>query len=215
MRGLRRRRVKGPARYKIRWIHESGLFYDGPMRWARSYSIIDHQILHGRYLHRLSHESMILYLFLVVVGDRQGRSFYSDRSITEILRLSGPQLHHAREELISEALVSYKRPYWEVKNIPPRREHGRNHKADGPLSSGHPETELLPDRRPNRDLAKACLAHISRILTGQPDQTRPPEDQEGLYSGRIPLSDRGVVQRVSDLKGPAGPRVAKDKGGQN
>ncbi|OGP96081.1 MAG: hypothetical protein A2157_19010 [Deltaproteobacteria bacterium RBG_16_47_11] len=37
------------------------------MRWARSYSIIDHQILHGRYLHRLSHESISLYLFLVVV----------------------------------------------------------------------------------------------------------------------------------------------------
>jgi hypothetical protein len=86
------------------------LSYDGPMRWARSYSIIDHQILHGRYLHRLSHESMILYLFLVVVGDQQGRSFYSDRSITQILRLSGPKLHHAREELISEGLISYRRP---------------------------------------------------------------------------------------------------------
>ena len=81
------------------------------MRWARSYSIIDHQILHGRYLHRLSHESMVLYLFLVVVGDRQGRSFYSDRSITEILRLSSPQIHHAREELISESLVTHVHPY--------------------------------------------------------------------------------------------------------
>jgi len=60
------------------------------MRWARSYSIIDHQILHGRYLHRLTHEALALYLFLVVVGDRQGRSFYADRSTTEILRLSGP-----------------------------------------------------------------------------------------------------------------------------
>ena len=92
-----------------------GLFYDGPMRWARSYSIIDHQILHGGYLHRLSHESMILYLFLVVVADRQGRSFYSDRSITEILRLSGPKLHQAREGLISEGLIGYRRPYWEVR----------------------------------------------------------------------------------------------------
>src|SRR3989339_572441 len=178
------------------------------MRWARSYSIIDHQILHSRYLHRLSHESMILYLFLVVVGNPQGRSFYSDRSITEILRLSGPQLHHAREELISEGLVSYKRPYWEVNNIPQRRDHGRDPKADDPLSSGRPGTELLSDPGPDRDLAKACLAHISRILSD-------PEEKKGLYSGRIPLSDRGVVQRASDLKGPAGPRVAKDKGSQD
>src|SRR3989337_1852588 len=93
----------------------------------------------------LSHESMILYLFLVVVGDRQGRSFYSDRSITEILRLSVSALHHAREELISEALVSYKRPYWEVQSLTRRRDHGRDHKADDPLSSGRPKTELLHD----------------------------------------------------------------------
>jgi hypothetical protein len=137
------------------------------MRWARSYSIIDHQILHGRYLHRLSHESMILYLFLVVVGDRQGRSFYSDQLITEILRLTVSALHHAREELISEALISYRRPYWEVKNIAPRRHHGRDDKRDDSLSSRRPGTELLSDPRPDRDFAKACLAHISKILSGE------------------------------------------------
>jgi len=177
------------------------------MRWARSYSIVDHQILHGRYLHRLSHESMILYLFLVVVGDRQGRSFYSDRSITEMLRLSDPQLHHAREELISEGLISYRRPYWELKNLTERRDHGRDPKADHPLSSGRPKTELLPDPRPDRDLAKACLAHISRMLSG--------EKKKGFPAGSIPISDRGVVQRASDLKGPAGPRLVKGQGNQD
>jgi hypothetical protein len=50
------------------------------MRWAKSYSIIDHQIFHGGYLSRLSHESMVLFLLLVVAGDWQGRSFYSEWS---------------------------------------------------------------------------------------------------------------------------------------
>jgi hypothetical protein len=63
----------------------------------------------------------------------------------EILRLSGPKLNHAREELISEALVSYKRPYWEVKNISQRRDNGRDDKADDTLSSGRPATELFED----------------------------------------------------------------------
>src|SRR4030067_1514640 len=125
------------------------------MRWARSSSSIAHQVLHGRYLHRLSHEAMILYLFLVVVGERQGRSFYSERSITEILRVSVSALHHAREELISEGLISYRRPYWEVKNIPQRRDHGRDPKADNPLSSGRAEADLLPDPRPDRGPPKA------------------------------------------------------------
>jgi hypothetical protein len=136
------------------------------MRWARSYSIIDHQMLHGGYLNRLSHESMVLYLFLVVVGDRQGRSFYSDRSIRDILHLSFPMLDHAREELISEGLINYRRPYWEVNNISQRRDNAaRDDKADHNVSPGRPETELLSDTVPDRDFAKACLTHISRILS--------------------------------------------------
>jgi hypothetical protein len=178
------------------------------MRWAQSYSIIDHQILHGRYLHRLSHESMILYLFLIVVGDRCGRSFYSDRSITEILRLSSQDLYHAREELISEGLINYHRPFWELNNLTERREHGRNHKADHPLSSRCPETELLSNSRSHRNPPETGLTHISRILSEK-------QGKEGFSLGSIPYSDRRVVQRAPHLKGPAGPSVVKDKGSQD
>lgn len=87
------------------------------MRKARSYSIIDHQIIHGGYLYRLSHESMILYLFLVVAGNCDGRSFWADRTIAQMLRISLDQLNIARQQLIKENLISYKKPYWQVKNI--------------------------------------------------------------------------------------------------
>ena len=118
---------------------------------------------------------MILYLFLVVVGDRHGRSFYSDRSITEILRLSGPKLDRAREELISEGLISYRRPYWQVENISQRRNNARDGKSDDTVSSGRPETEFLSDTGQDRDFAKACLTHISRILSG--------EEKKDIYAG--------------------------------
>ena len=137
------------------------------MRWAQSYSIIDHQILHCGYLSRLSHESMVLYLFLVVVGDRQGRSFYSDRSAMEILRLTGQELNQARNELISEGLISYRTPYWQLKNITQRRSNGRNDTADNTVSSGRTEAELLSDTGQDRDFAKACITHISRMLSGK------------------------------------------------
>lgn len=105
------------------------------MRWAKSYSIIDHEILHGGYLHRLSHNSMVLYLFLVVVGDREGKSFYGETTIMEILRLGGKELEAARSELIKEGLIEYRRPYWWVKDIPVRRRHGRD-KTEDTVSSG-------------------------------------------------------------------------------
>lgn len=61
------------------------------MRRARSYSIVDHQLLNGGYLHRLSHEALALYLFLVVVADRGGKSFWSEKSISQILRMSASE----------------------------------------------------------------------------------------------------------------------------
>lgn len=97
------------------------------MRWARSYSIVDHQLLHGGYLHRLSHEAMSLYLFLVVVGDREGRSFYAESTIGEILRLDRAALETARAALLEEGLVDFRKPHWWVRTLPPA--------ARGPASS--------------------------------------------------------------------------------
>jgi hypothetical protein len=152
------------------------------MRWANSYSIVDHNILHGGYLHRLSHEAMALYLFLVVVGNRDGRSFYSDGTIMEIVRLDKGELNLARKELIGEGLIDYRRPYWQVKNISERnistdeaqavalhkeRRPDGGAKREDTISSGCNGTKLLPDRRASGDYAKACIENISRILEGR------------------------------------------------
>jgi len=91
--------------------------YPGAMREAKSYSIVDHQLLHGGYLGRLTHPALALYLFLIVVGDREGRSFYSDASIGGILRLSGTALADARQELIASGLIRYRRPHWWVESL--------------------------------------------------------------------------------------------------
>jgi len=87
------------------------------MRTARSYSIVDHQLYHGGYLHRLSHEAMALYLFLAVVGDREGRSFYGEASLCEILRLTSAELNASRAALLGEGLIDYRKPYWWVRSL--------------------------------------------------------------------------------------------------
>jgi len=87
------------------------------MRWAKSYSIVDHQLLHGGFFQNLAYQALALYLFLVVVGDAQGRSYYADRTIQGILRLSDSDLCLAREKLIVVGLIDYRRPYWWVKNL--------------------------------------------------------------------------------------------------
>lgn len=102
------------------------------MRQAKSYSIVDHALLHGGYLARTSQNALALYLFLVVVGDRDGRSYYNDRSIGDILRLSLSELATARAELVSAGLIEYHAPNWWVKSLssptralsPPAPGHG-------------------------------------------------------------------------------------------
>ena len=135
------------------------------MRWAKSYSIVDHQLLHGGYLHRLCHTSMGLYLFLTVVGDRDGRSFYADTTIMQILRFSERELIHARLQLIQEELIDYQRPYWLVKTIQRRQKHVTTKQRTDQVSAGCQETELPADTRANRDWSKKCLEDISRMLS--------------------------------------------------
>jgi hypothetical protein len=136
------------------------------MRWAESYSIIDHQLLHGGYLHRLSHKAMVLCLFLTTVGDREGRSFHGDANIMGILRLEDGELEAARRELLHEGLIDYRRPYWRVNNLQRRKGDVRGHKRKDSVSSGRNEAELLSDRADDRAFAKERLKDISRMFSG-------------------------------------------------
>jgi len=91
------------------------------MRWAKSYSIIDHNFFHEGYFHRLNHQALALYLFLVVVGDREGKSFYGESTIMKILKLKSEDLKKARIQLVKEKLIRYEAPHWWLQDIEPVR----------------------------------------------------------------------------------------------
>lgn len=96
------------------------------MRWAQSYSIVDHALLHGGHFRRLSHQALSLYLFLVVVGDPDGKSYYGERTIGEVLRLDSDHFRCARRELVDAGIVSFSSPYFWVKNLKPVREQSKS-----------------------------------------------------------------------------------------
>jgi hypothetical protein len=80
---------------------------------------------------RLSHEAMVLYLFLAAVSDKDGLSFYGDGSIAVRLRLGEAVVVRAREELVAADLVAYRRPLTQVLSLPQVRIERR----DGGLAS--------------------------------------------------------------------------------
>lgn len=143
-----------------------------PMRCAKSYSIVDHWLLHGGYFQKLSHQALSLYLFLIVVGDRNGRSFYADPTIEGILRLC--PLDHARSELIRFGLIDYRQPYWWVKTLlPGEKTHERSHAKDS-LSQRRPGAFVSSDPISIRDLAQEGLKALHKQFRGENDEKEIP-----------------------------------------
>ena len=76
------------------------------------------------YAPRLEQESMLLYVFLVSVGDKEGVSYYGDTTIGGRLRITADTLARARSELIEKDLIAFERPLYQVLSLPaagPRR----------------------------------------------------------------------------------------------
>jgi hypothetical protein len=78
------------------------------------FSWVDQRLVRERHIDQLSHEACALYLFLVTVADAQGLSYYADSSLCQRLSLAGPELHQARQVLITRGLIAYQRPLYQV-----------------------------------------------------------------------------------------------------
>ena len=64
-------------------------------------------------------DALALYLFLVVVADAQGLSFYSDASIGRLLRWDGLRVATARRQLVAADLVAFEAPLYQVLSLDP------------------------------------------------------------------------------------------------
>ena len=83
-------------------------------RVPTQFSWVDQRLVRERHIDQLSHAACALYLFLVTVADAQGLSDYADPSLCQRLSMTAPELHQARQGLITQGLVAYHRPLSQV-----------------------------------------------------------------------------------------------------
>jgi hypothetical protein len=83
-------------------------------RVPRQFSWVDQELVRSGYVKRVSAEALGLYLLLVTVGDSQGLSYFSDRSLNEYLCRDIAKL---RAELIRADLIAYKHPLYQVLSL--------------------------------------------------------------------------------------------------
>ena len=87
-------------------------------RISGSFSWLDHRLLHSGFLRLMQPEEMLLYFFLVLVGDRNGVSFYGYDSILRILKLTLDQYIAARNRLVDLSLIAFENGRYQVLELP-------------------------------------------------------------------------------------------------
>ncbi len=83
------------------------------------FSWLDQRLVRKNFLRHGQPSAWALYLVLVVVADAQGLSYYSDTTLSRLLRLDPSQLVQARQQLIAGDLVAYEKPLYQVLALPP------------------------------------------------------------------------------------------------
>lgn len=90
-------------------------------RLPEGFGWVDHRLVRENLIECFSAESLALYLFLLTVGDGNGVSWYSDSSICKRLKslnLTVSSLKALRNELISGELIAYRKPHYQVLELP-------------------------------------------------------------------------------------------------
>jgi len=88
-------------------------------RVPKQFSWVDHRLIRDHFIEQCSHQALALYLFLITVGDQQGLSYYSDRSVGARLAMDFAVLLRSRDELIRAKLIAYRKPLYQVLSLEP------------------------------------------------------------------------------------------------
>ena len=83
------------------------------------FSWIDHRLIRDGYAQRCRVIDLAVYLVLVSVADRNGMSFYSDRSLCNLLDVLPGELAAARRHLCELGLLEWCAPFYQVLSLEP------------------------------------------------------------------------------------------------
>jgi hypothetical protein len=86
-----------------------------------SFSWIDHRILTDGFLTSMNRDEIVLYFFLVLVGDKNGVSFYSYDKICQLLKIELADYIQARDLLIKRSLIACQQGRFQVLELPQKK----------------------------------------------------------------------------------------------
>jgi hypothetical protein len=90
-------------------------------RITGTFGFIEHRFLKEGFFFTLTHCELLLYLFLVLVADRHGLSFYSYDKMCTLLRISVDEFILARDGLIEKDLIAFDGRTFQLLSLPEQR----------------------------------------------------------------------------------------------
>ena len=97
------------------------------------FSFIPHRFICDGFLAALQQKELLLYLFLVIVSDRHGLSFYSYDAICTLLQMSLDQYITARNGLMDKDLIAFDGTLFQVLDLPQNRPRQQKSKDRSPV----------------------------------------------------------------------------------
>ena len=107
-----------------------------------SFAFMEHRFLKDGFFESLTHHELLLYVFLVLVADRRGLSYYSYDKICTLLRVSLDEYILARDRLIKKDLIAFDGHLYQVLSLPHRPvcESSKPLMSEEDMSQGDPAT---------------------------------------------------------------------------
>ena len=99
-------------------IEKKSLYPHRIRKITSSFAFIEHRFLRDGFWASLEHHQLLLYLFLILVADRNGLSYYSHDKICTLLRISVDEYILARNSLIKKDLIAFDGHLFQVLSLP-------------------------------------------------------------------------------------------------
>jgi len=133
---------KPRSKTKSRQIETHPLEPDRIRKITGSFAFIEHRFLHDGFWSSLDHHQLLLYLFLIIVADRDGLSYYSYDKICTVLRISVDEYILARNALIDHDLIAFDGYLFQVLSLPEKvtRAVSRTLKTEKQMQTHDPAT---------------------------------------------------------------------------
>lgn len=99
-------------------IYKQPILADRVRKIDGSFSFIPHRFITHNFFSSLDQHELLLYFLLVLVGDRQGLSYYSQDRLCVLLRMTLDDYIIARNNLIEKSLIAFDGFMFQVLSLP-------------------------------------------------------------------------------------------------